>query len=152
MPKGKAKNVVGTEIRRRRRAFDWNQARLAERASIDLGTISRLERGATKTAKMETIAKIDDALKAGGAIVALYSGVTPADNHVAHTRHASAGETHGRQEGVSVDQLFGSVLGLLRQMSRDDQNRAVVHFVEYLQTLESFPFGDETGHHVANQH
>lgn len=71
---------------------------------------------------------------------------------MAHTGHASAEGTPGGQEEGLVEELFGSVRGLLRQMSQEDQNRAVMHFLEYIQTLDSFPSGDTHGRRVANQH
>lgn len=126
----------------------WVNARWAP----PIDTVKRLADAATKVAGREIhwqtlIEGVDPkpARKTRRAVTQPVSGM-------AHTGHASAEGTPGGQEEGLVEELFGSVRGLLRQMSQEDQNRAVMHFLEYIQTLDSFPSGDTHGRRVANQH
>lgn len=133
------------------------QEKAAARAKLSSKTVQRIEKGAAATAELDSVLRLADAVGVSRALVrdmrmGLPANVTPPDSQMTHTGHASAGETRGRQEDTAVDRLLGTVRHYLEQMSVEDQNKAGVHFLEYLQTLDSFPSGDTPGRRVANQH
>ena len=63
---------VGTEIRRRRKAFKWTLDDLANRVDSDTGNLSRVETG-KQGASEETLRKIAGAL--GCSVADLFAGV-----------------------------------------------------------------------------
>jgi len=54
------------QMRAARGLLDWSQAELAEKASVSLPTIKRMETGGTGKSAGDTIDKVERALVAGG--------------------------------------------------------------------------------------
>lgn len=141
MPKGDP-TVIGAEIRRRRRQLDISQTVLAERAGLDFGTVSRIERGKNGIPKIATVTKLDQALDAKGELVFVATGVTPDVSDSVHTQRASAGETRGSKEGARLNDVFGTIRYRWEQLSMADRELALDRIDEI---LKSFKQGDAIG-------
>ncbi|MBK9497065.1 MAG: helix-turn-helix domain-containing protein [Xanthomonadales bacterium] len=141
--------MVGIEVRRLRRAADLTQGALAERSGLELGTISRLERGERKQPEVETISAIDDALSAGGKLVFIASGMTPDVSGPVHTPRAGATEAPPVEEGPGVkDDPFGTIRYRWSKLSSADQDFALDQIDE---VIKSFSQGDAIGPHAARR-
>lgn len=97
------RRILASQIRHYRRSKEWTQSRLAERSSLSLDMIGRLERG-TASASLDTVARLSDAL-----------GVQPAT--------LLGGQPLVERKGDNRDDLLNEILKLLMGQSASELER-----------------------------